>query len=663
MPKTYKAERGSTRNLGPRFVRRRKDGASGINFAVFSTQDQVFLEIFRNVTDREPRWLFEMERTRDPTDSGWIYHLFLPKAGNRTLYNFRVGDKRILDPYAQALVGKPGWNAHGATVPRCVAYKSRFDWQGDKHPNTPLADSVIYEVLVHGFTGHWTSRCDGESGTFAGMIRKIPYLKELGITAVELMPIFEFDPRDCPFKCPITGTPLHNVWGYNTVGFFAPDANFSYYGKMGEQMDGLKELVRELHNAGIEVILDIVINHTREGNHEGPALSFKALANNVYYMMQPDGFYNDWTGCGNTLNTNHPVVQRMIIDCLRWWVQEYHVDGFRFDLAAVFAVDVDQQEKWQATPIIAAIENDPVLAGRKLIAEPWGPRQYLLRNGPFNRERWANQSDTARDTYRRAAKGDMGVARLLQQAIEETAGEIVFTTCHDGFTVKDCVSYNEKHNHLGGQGNRDGHPENHSWNCGHEGRTLKDCTLPEPERREIWRRRRQLMKNLLALPLLSRGTPMLLYGDEIGRSQDGNNNTVFLERPTLLNWSLRDKYADMLQFVKGMIALRRRHTIQARPIIWHGVEPNAPDFDDYSRMLAWEYEPIGPIQGNIYVASNAYWEGQTFTLPAPTQGRVWHRLVDTSLAPMDAIVPEEAGVSVRDTYHVNPRSLIVLLSK
>ena len=301
-----------------------------------------------------------------------------------------------------------------AGAPRCVAYLSDFDWEGDRHPDIPIEESIIYEVNVRGFTRHHSSESD-LAGTYRGFIEKIPYLKQLGITAVELLPVMEFDQFDGPFRDPMTGERLANAWGYNTVAFFAPESHYSYYGKLGAQVDEFKMLVRELHKHDIEVILDVVFNHTREGNHYGPTVSFKGLDNNIYYMLEsaPE-FYNDFTGCGNTLNCNHPVVRKFILDCLRYWVTEMHVDGFRFDLAAVFSIDVDQQEKGK-TPIIHEIETDPVLSRIKLIAEPWSIRQYRL--GSFSDRRWAEWNGRFRDAVRQFVKGDAGVAGELANRV------------------------------------------------------------------------------------------------------------------------------------------------------------------------------------------------------------------------------------------------------
>ncbi len=488
----------------------------GINFAFHSAgATRLELLLFDNVTDTRPSQVIPL--APDTNRTGDIWHIFVAGLPNRTLYNIRAdgpyepakngtrfnAHKTLIDPYARAITGdfywqpgdalgydnsdpndpdrhrKPSKVSNVGGAPRCIAFRSDFDWDNDQHPAIPIEESIIYEVNVRGFTRHHSSECD-LAGTYRGFIEKIPYLKELGITAVEFLPVFEFDQFDGPFRDPVTGERLANAWGYNTVAFFAPESHYSYYGKLGEQIDEFKMLVRELHKARIEVILDVVFNHTREGNHFGPTISFKGLDNNIYYMLMPDPqFYNDFTGCGNSLNCNHPVVRKFILDCLRYWVTEMHVDGFRFDLAAVFAIDVDQQEKGK-TPIIYEIETDPVLSRIKLIAEPWSIRQYRL--GSFSDRRWAEWNGKFRDAVRQWVKGEPIAGELATRVagsfdLFSEEGEmrspfhsINFVSCHDGFTLNDLVCYNDKHNEANGEQNRDGANDNYCWNCGFEGR-------------------------------------------------------------------------------------------------------------------------------------------------------------------------------------------------
>jgi isoamylase len=659
---SFKVARGSCRRLGPSVIDNK-----GINFAVFSTAEEVSLLLFKNVTDPEPSQIIPMFKTPDETGTGNVFHVFVRHLENGALYNLMANGVRLLDPYAPALSGTPEWNDKVVTIPKCVAYKSRFNWNHDKHPNTPIGKTIIYEVLLSGFTGDESSQCNGMGGTFRGLIQKIPHLLELGITAVELMPICEFDPWDCVNVDPLTGEPLTNQWGYNTLSFFAPMGGGSYWGRLGAQMDEMKEAVRALHTAGIEVYLDMVLNHTREGNHDGPVLSLKGLAKDVYYMMQPDGFhFNDWTGCGNTLNCNHPVVLRMIIDCLRWWVTEYHVDGFRFDLAAVFAVDTDQREKHVKTAVIDAIEGDRVLKKHnvKLIAEPWGTRQYL--HGLFTG--WSQWNDQIRDIFRKWVKGDERMAGRLSGALSHK-GDIIYVTCHDGFTLMDLVSYNEKHNWQNGEKNRDGGNDNHSWNCGFEGSDLLK-ELSEVESCNIWQLRRQQIKNLLTLLLVAKGTPMLLYGDEAGRTAEGNNNIVFQHKPNLLNWNLlrEEENLDLFQFMQGMIALRKRYLLDSdRPFIWHGVKPNQPDWRECSRLLSVTVEPAHSTDARLYMVTNAYWQTLNVELPYPGEGLSWCRLVDTSLPTKQDIVSEEEAPRIdpnngHGEYLVSARSTVILIA-
>ena len=712
---------GSPEPLGPTVK------PDGINFAVHSHgATRVELLLFDNVTDRRPSQVIPLAPETNRTDDVW--HIFVEGLPNGALYNLRVdgpyepakdgtrfnATKTLIDPYAPALSGDFYWQSGDALgydntdpknpdrhlikgkvenvqgAPRCIAYKSDFDWEGDRHPDIPIEESIIYEVNVRGFTRHHSSESD-LAGTYRGFIEKIPYLKELGVTAVELLPIFEFDQFDGPFRDPVTGERLANAWGYNTVSFFAPESHYSYYGKLGSQVDEFKMLVRELHKERIEVILDVVFNHTREGNHYGPTLSFKGLDNNIWYMLTPEPqFYNDWTGCGNTLNCNHPVVRRFILDCLRYWVTEMHVDGFRFDLAAVFSVDVDQQEKGK-TPIIEEIETDPVLSKIKLIAEPWSIRQYQL--GSFSDRRWAEWNGKFRDTVRRWVKGDEGVADDLARRVagsydlfaegnEERSPyhSINFVSCHDGFTLNDLVSYNDKHNERNGEENRDGANDNHSWNCGWEG-LVHAADLPEEKKVEIEDLRRRQIKNFLTLLFVSQGTPMLLYGDEMRRTAFGDNNTVFQDNElNWINWEYAEDHADVLRFTKLIIAFRKRHTFvrrwrnltggdespTLRNINWHGVKPNSADFGGNSRFIAWVLEAFETAERGdspIYVATNSYWEPLTVELPE-VAGKRWYRVVDTSLPVGEDIVPEEEAFFLPEaSYVVAPRTTIVLVGR
>jgi glycogen operon protein len=708
----------------------------GINFAVQSAgATRVELLLFDNIADRRPSQVIplspETNRTVvDEANGMVVWHVFVEGLEKNTLYNFRADGpynpasngtrfnvaKTLLDPYARAVTGdfywatgdalgydntdpeledrhlRPGTVENVAGAPRCVAYLSDFDWEGDQHPDIPIEESIIYEVNVRGFTRHHSSESD-LAGTYRGFIEKIPYLKELGITAVELLPVFEFDQFDGPFRDPYTGERLANAWGYNTVAFFAPESHYSYYGKLGMQVDEFKMLVRELHKHNIEVILDVVFNHTREGNHFGPTVSFRGLDNNIYYMLtgKPE-YYNDFTGCGNTLNCNHPVVRKFILDCLRYWVTEMHVDGFRFDLAAVFAIDVDQQQKGK-TPIIHEIETDPVLSRIKLIAEPWSISQYLL--GSFSDRRWAEWNGKFRDAVRKFVKGDPGITGELASRVAGSYDlfaptpeserspyhSINFVSCHDGFTLNDLVTFNDKHNERNGEGNRDGANDNNSWNCGYEG-FVELSDLPDDQKEAIDSLRRQQIKNFLTILFTSQGTPMLLYGDEMRRTAEGDNNTVFQDNMlNWINWENVKRHSQILRFTQLIIAFRKRHRIVRhwrymtaeasetpilRNIRWHGVKPNEADFSGTSRFLAWELEAFQTSDRTdvpIYVASNSFWEPLTVELPE-SDGRRWYRVADTSLPEGEDIVPEEQAFFLPEmTYTVQPRSTIVLIAR
>jgi glycogen operon protein len=723
MPTIRNLRPGDPEPLGPTV---RPDG---VNFALHSAgATRVELLLFDNITDRQPSQVIPLDHKTNRT--GDVWHIFVEGLPNRTLYNYRADGpynpvangtrfnlvKTLLDPYAPAVTGDFDWLAGDALgydnsepddpdrhlqpsivantggAARCVAYRSGFDWEGDRHPDIPIEESIIYEVNVRGFTRHHSSESDF-GGTYRGFVEKIPYLKELGVTAVELLPIMEFDAFDGPFRDPLTGERLSNGWGYNTVAFFAPESHYSYYGKIGSQVDEFKMMVRELHKHGIEVILDVVFNHTREGNHFGPTISFRGLDNNIYYMLVPgqSQFYNDWTGCGNTLNCNHPVVRRFILDCLRYWVTEMHVDGFRFDLAAVFAVDVDGQEKGK-TPIIDEIETDPVLSRIKLIAEPWSIRQYRL--GSFSDRRWAEWNGKFRDTVRRFVKGDPDQVPDLATRVAGSYDlfaphpdaerspyhSINFVACHDGFTLNDLVSYNEKHNERNGENNRDGANDNYSWNCGCEG-FVEFSGLPDSQKKEIEDLRRKQIKNFLTILFLSQGTPMLLYGDEMRRTAEGDNNTVFQDNSlNWINWENTKRHADILRFAKMIIAFRKRHQIvrrwrymtseetetpTLRNITWHGVKPSQADWSGGSRFLAWTLEAFQTEERGdvpIYVAANAYWEPLAVELP-PLDGLRWYRVVDTSLPEgQDIVQDEEAAFLTEAKYEVQPRSTIVLIA-
>jgi glycogen operon protein len=534
----------------------------------------------------------------------------------------------------------------------------------------PYERTVIYEMHVGGFTGHPSSGiAAGARGTFAGVVQKIPYLRDLGVSAVELMPVFAFDDQSAP-------PGLRNVWGYEPLSFFAPHAGYGSRPDPGGVLDEFRDMVKALHRAGIEVILDVVYNHTAEDDANGPTLSLRGLANEVYYISSPDGNYANYSGVGNTLNVNSPVVCRLILDSLRYWVSELHVDGFRFDLAAVLMRCPDGRPTDDA-PILQAMATDPVLKDVKLIAEPWDAAG-LYALGRLAHHTWREWNGRFRDDARRFLKSDHGTVRQIACRLAGspdiypvqrcTPGHSInFVTCHDGFTLNDLVSYNHKHNEANGEQNRDGADDNFSWNCGAEGQT-DDGAVNELRTRQI--------RNFLALTLLAAGTPMLLMGDEVRRTQGGNNNGYCLEAAaTGLDWSAISAHEGVYRFARELIRLRtgrflsRGRLLDGAPpsliprcMQWHGVQAGRPDWSEDSHSLAVLVE----LEGTdlvLYLVLNAYWEALAFELPLPPDGPArWRRCVDTSRAPPEDICFDlEAPLVTASTVVVEPRSVVALL--
>jgi glycogen operon protein len=583
-------------------------------------------------------------------------------------------DGVLTDPYATVLTGHHVWGE------RCVPYRAGmapedFDWEGDQPLRLPREDLVIYELHVRGFTRHPSSGV-AAGGTFAGLLAKIPYLRQLGVNCVELMPIFEFDEGDNTRVHPGTGRPLRNYWGYSTVGFFAPKASYAATGRYGMQLDEFKNLVKHLHRAGIEVLLDVVFNHTAEGNELGPTISFRGLDNRTYYMLTPEGRYHNFSGTGNTLNCNHPVVRGFVLDCLRHWAAECHVDGFRFDLAAILGRAQDGTPL-PNPPLVETLAFDPVLRDCKLIAEAWDAGG-LYQVGSFpDYCRWSEWNGRYRDTLRRFIKGDLGVTGDLATRFlgspdlygrRGPAASINFVTSHDGFTLWDLVSYSEKHNEANGEGNRDGDDANHSWNCGHEG------TTDDPE---VLALRHRQVRNALLLLLTSHGVPMLLSGDELARTQRGNNNAYCQDDEDYwVDWSGMDTGGDLLRFVRLAIAFRRAHPAlrgahhpdghdRGEPfpnVSWHGVRAWEPDWSPHSRLLAALLAAGGDC---VYVAANSYWHGQELQLPRLPEHLRWRLFADTYAAPPhDAHEPgTEPRLADQSRVRIGPRSVLVLTAQ
>ena len=658
---------------------------AGINFAVYSScAKAVTLAIF---APGEPQPIAEFPLDQRFNRTGNVWHAFLNGLDPGIEYGFRMHAGAasnevatapvLLDPYARSVdrYSKKQETSNFASGEwRGLIVDQTFDWGADQPLDIPLADTIIYELHVRGFTAHPSSDV-AAPGTFAGLREKIPYLRELGITAVELMPVAEFDEEGNPRCDPVTGQPLRNFWGYDPLGFFAPNAAYCAASAVTERIREFKELVKRFHAAGMEVILDVVFNHTGEGDASGPTVSFRGIDRDVYYMRDPrTGCDRNYSGCGNTLNCNHPVVRDFILDCLRYWVTEMHVDGFRFDLASILGRGQDGTVLANP-PLLERIGADPVLAGIKLIAEAWDAAG-LYQVGSFASDgRWAEWNGRYRDDLRRYVRGDAGMvpalatrlagsADLFQAGGRAPCHSINFITCHDGFTLADLVSYNEKHNERNGEENRDGSSQNFSWNCGAEGPS-SDPVIETLRLRQ--------MKNLMALLLLSHGVPMILGGDERARTQWGNNNAYCQDNEIgWVHWEESRFSAEQLHFTRKMIAFRRRHAA-LRPasfvaksgqpavgIAWHGTRLGQPDWSEPSHSLAMQLTGVEAGGGldHIYLITNSYWEPLTFELPRIANAH-WLRIVDTAIeAPGDI----SDGVRLEDSsrYLAQARSVVIL---
>jgi isoamylase len=659
----------------------------GVNFSVYSKgAESIELLLFDNVEAVNPARVITLDARKQRTYFYW--HVFVPGLTSGQLYGFRAvgpfkpelgmrfdGNKVLLDPYGRAVAIPAAYSSKAspasAAMKSIVADPGSYDWEGDQPLQRPFTRTIVYELHVRGFTRHPSSGVVSEkAGTYAGLIEKIPYLVDLGITAVELMPVFQFDSADAP------GAHV-NYWGYSPVSFFAPHRGYSSKQDLLGPMDEFRDMVKALHSAGIEIILDVVFNHTAEGGEAGPTFCFRGLENAAYYVLERErDRYANYSGTGNTLNANQPIVRRMILDSLRYWVTHMHVDGFRFDLASVMTRD-ETGTPVPRPPIIWDIESDPVLAGTKMIAEAWDAAG-LYQVGSFVGDSWHEWNGRFRDDVRSFLKSDRGTVRNLAARLlgspdiyghkqREPEQSINFVTCHDGFTLNDLVSYNEKHNEDNGEGNRDGMNDNLSWNCGAEG---------PAEAPEVENLRSRQVKNFLVINMLAVGTPMLLMGDEMRRTQRGNNNAYCQDNEiSWLDWNLLKDRADIHRFVKMMVAFRERRDVVLEDsrlslndllaqadIEWHGVALQQPDWSDDSHSIAFT---VASLRGNfrIHVMINAYWEPLTFEVPigGNRAGGEWHRWIDTALpSPDDISSWEEAGAILQHTYAVAPRSLVVL---
>jgi glycogen operon protein len=676
----------------------------GFNFAVFSRHATSAALVLFTSGRHAPAAVIQLDPQENRT--GDIWHVEVGGLTDETRYAWRVDRQPVrqdrlhsfdpsldlIDPYARALTGGHEWGARYRRLgepPRTDYARRRslyvdhaFDWQSVRRPDIALADKIIYEMHVRGFTRHPSSGVT-HPGTYRGLIEKIPYLRELGVTTVELLPVYEFDENEAQRRHPESGDYLKNFWGYSPICFFAPKAGYAADGRNGSQVQELRTLVRELHRAGIEVFLDVVFNHTAEGagHAEDPTFSFRGLDNSVYYIVDPEtGRYRDYSGCGNTLNCNHPVVRTLIIDALRYWVTEMHIDGFRFDLASVLGRGRDG-EILADPPILERIAFDPVLSRTTLIAEAWDAGG-LWQVGSFPAwGRWAEWNSLFRDDVRRFVRGDAGVtgalatrlagsADLYQRSGREPCHSINFVTCHDGFTLADLVAYDRKHNWMNGEQNLDGMDENLSWNCGAEGPT-------DDARVNALRRRQQ--KNLITLLMLAQGTPMLLGGDELGRTQQGNNNAYCQDNEvSWVDWRGLETHADLFRFTRRLIAFRRAHPVLRRrtfltgagtaaapqpDVGWHGLRLGEPDWGPQARTLAMHlagaHAPV--LDCDIYLAVNNGPEAVLFDLPRPPRGTRWLRLIDTSRPSPDDIADDGGEPAVRGRrLAVEGRSCVVL---
>ena len=685
---TTNVSAGSSAHLGALVT------AEGVNFCVYSKYaTRVELLLFDREDAAEPCQIIELDPIRQRSYHYW--HCHVAGLGPGQIYGYRVhgpwrpdqglrfdGGNLLLDPYSLAVLTPPGYKrlagrssggGLATAMKSVVADPSLYDWEGDKPLGRPRRETVVYELHVRGFTRHPSSGVAPElAGTYAGLIEKIPYLQDLGITAVELLPVFQFDPLDAPEG-------RTNYWGYSPISLFAPHRGYSSRTDPLGALDEFRDLVKALHKAGIEVILDVVFNHTAEGDHHGPSFCFRGLANEAYYLLDGDdrSRYANYSGTGNTLNANNSFVRRLIRHSLRYWVKHMHVDGFRFDLASVLARDEDGKPT-PLPPVLWDIETDPLLAGTKLIAEAWDAAG-LYQVGSFIGDSWQEWNGHFRDDIRRFLKGDaaqvpkaalrlLGSPDIYGHEEREAEQSVNFVTCHDGFTLADLVAYNGKHNLANGEDNRDGADDNASWNCGVEG--------PSDDPEVLALRQRQI-RNFLALLLLAIGTPMLSMGDEVCRTQQGNNNPYGQDNDiSWFDWTLLERHKDIHRFVKELIAHRMRRDIvvnqrqsslndllQRSLIEWHGVALHEPDWGEHSRSMAVR---ITSYDGSfrLHVMANAYWEALDFALPAADGGSMlWQRWIDTAQpSPHDISEWSMAPQVTTSHYRVEARSVVVLFA-
>ena len=677
----------------------------GVNFVLFSRHAiGVRLEFYRNPDDSSPSRVIELDPVRHRT--GDVWHVWVRGIAAGQLYGYRISGpylpeeghrfnphKLLLDPYARAIDGTKNWDflaARGydssshltdlsfstvddaATTPKCVFTQDHFDWGMDSPPKHSAADTVIYETHVRGFTIHPSSGAV-HPGTFAGLTEKIPYLQDLGVTAVELMPVLEFNENESRRLNPVTGKRLKNYWGYNPVAFFAPKQSYRIAGSHGRQIEEFREMVKAFHCAGIEVILDIVLNHTAENDELGPTISLRGIDNSIFYMLQENGcrYYKNFSGVGNTLNANHPVVREFVRNALRYWVMHMHVDGFRFDLASILGRD-EHGNILRNAPLLEDIAEDPILRDVKIIAEAWDAGG-AYQVGDFSTRRWTEWNGRFRDDVRRFWVGEEGMigsfasricgsSDLYRSSGKGPASSLNFVTCHDGFTLNDLVSYKLKHNDENGEFSHDGTDANYSENCGVEGPS------EDPGVESL---RRRLIKNFLLTLFISRGVPMLLGGDEFRRTQRGNNNAYCQDNEvSWFDWSLLEKHKEIHRFARRMIAFRRAHHVLRKEtfykdedIKWFAPNGATPQWSDpWQKSIACLI--LGQTEPDLFLLFNADSQSADFYLPPLPAGKIWRLAVDTSLASPDDLPDsgKEPSLESQFGFRLEPRSSAILLT-
>lgn len=667
----------------------------GVNFSVYSLNAISCELVLYRKKEKEP---FAIIPFPNEYKVGNVFNMLIQNLDYENIeYGYKIDGPRsqkeghwfdptkvMLDPYAKIVGGRDVW---GEEPDWSDPYQHRgqiladdcYDWDGDRQLNTPIEDLIIYEMHVRGFTRHPSSNVKNP-GTYAGIIEKIPYLKKLGINCVELLPIFEFD-EFFKIRGPIiniSGDHMKNFWGYDPLAYFAPKAGYSSKAN-GKQAQEFKDLVKALHQNGIEVILDVVFNHTGEGKETMPSVSFRGIDNKTFYLTNSDGSYRNYSGCYNTVNCNHPVVRKFIIDCLRYWVHEYHIDGFRFDLASIMCRDQDGTPLANP-PLVEAISYDPVLKNTKLIAEAWDAAGLYQVGGFPSYGRWSEWNGKYRDDLRRFLKGDSGFVEAMVYRLQGspdlykgrgTSASINFVTCHDGFTLMDLFSYYDKHNMANGENNMDGSNDNHSWNWGCEGPT------DDPE---IKRLRKKQIKNAVSILMLSHGIPMLLAGDEMARSQNGNNNPYCQDNEiSWINWNLLKSNNEIYNYFEKIIAFRKKNKVLMEKehfetanslgsrypeISFHGLKPWEYDNSSESKTLAVMFYDKQSDNNIIYMAMNMYWDKLEFTLPKLVS-MDWYLFADTSKAPPYDITEPGRELLLKNQQKINidARSVVILIGK